>query len=511
MPRNKHHYHSPWSKLANTASAHVRDLYAHTATKTSAAWDSVSNHAHKATQEATYAASKAAAAAADKLSVSSASSAVKSINSTVHNAASTAADAASRAATAASNATTSAVNSVLQVSSTTAAKVSSQVSAAASASAHKAETLFSQAKGTAATVADKAKDSAAVVKNKASTAAEQLATSAVNHGQNVRAAATRTAKNVSEAVTSSEGYRRLKKIVTGTACVALFCGSSWLVSSDVWANHFNKPRGFENYFNNVMAIQSHGKDEEDVWMRGRLTNYLYENSYEFTDEMGNSIAVELDDDIDWTPVYKDQLIEIYGEIDRNMFRVKVEVKGYRILEYPQDTQESVTAGANTAVAASTTTGDTTADTTTTEAEAEAEATAPSATNNTTTTTTTTTAATTAVAANTTNTNSTETATTHEAEIATATTATATQGSSSAPVSRVSTESSSSTVSLPVESLPLQNTSAPEQITPVLRPVRDSSHHSTQPDADSDAYLDVPALQSAHLPPLSVTSEIERLA
>ena len=95
MPRNKHHYHSPWSKLssrvqqaANTASAHVRDLYAHTATKTSAAWDSVSNHAHKATQEATYAASKAAAAAADKLSVSSASSAVKSINSTVHNAAS---------------------------------------------------------------------------------------------------------------------------------------------------------------------------------------------------------------------------------------------------------------------------------------------------------------------------------------------------------------------------------------------------------------------------------------
>lgn len=495
MPRNKHHYHSPWSKLssrvqqaANTASAHVRDLYAHTATKTSAAWDSVSNHAHKATQEATYAASKAAAAAADKLSVSSASSAVKSINSTVHNAASTAADAASRAATAASNATTSAVNSVRQVSSTTAAKVSSQVSAAASASAQKAETLFSQAKDSAATVADKAKDSAAVVKDKASTADELLANSAVSHGQNVRAAATRTAKNVSEAVTSSEGYRRLKKIVTGTACVALFCGSSWVVSSDVWAYHFNKPRGFENYFNNVMAIQSHGKDEEDVWMRGRLTNYLYENSYEFTDEMGNSIAVELDDDIDWTPVYKDQLIEIYGEIDRNMFRVKVEVKGYRILEYPQDTQESVTAGA---------------DTTTTEAEAEGETTAPSTTNAS--------AATTAVAANANNTNSTETATTHEAEIATATTATATQGSSSAPVSRVSTESSSSTVSLPVESLPLQNTSAPEQITPVLRPVRDSSHHITQPDADSDAYLDVPALQSAHLPPLSVTSEIERLA
>ena len=495
MPRNKHHYHSPWSKLAsrvqqaaNTASAHARDLYAHTATKTSAALDSVSNHAHKATQEATSAASKAVAAAADKLSASSASSAVKSINSSVHNAASTAADAASRAATAASNVTTSAVNSVRQVSSTTAAKVSSQVSAAASASAQKAETLFSQAKDSAATVADKAKDSAAVVKDKASTADELLANSAVSHGQNVRAAATRTAKNVSEAVTSSEGYRRLKKIVTGTACVALFCGSSWLVSSDVWANHFNKPRGFENYFNNVMAIQSHGKDEEDVWMRGRLTNYLYENSYEFTDEMGNSIAVELDDDIDWTPVYKDQLIEIYGEIDRNMFRVKVEVKGYRILEYPQDTQESVTAGA---------------DTTTTEAEAEGETTAPSTTNAS--------AATTAVAANANNTNSTETATTHEAEIATATTATATQGSSSAPVSRVSTESSSSTVSLPVESLPLQNTSAPEQITPVLRPVRDSSHHITQPDADSDAYLDVPALQSAHLPPLSVTSEIERLA
>jgi len=510
MPRNKHHYHSPWSKLAsrvqqaaNTASAHARDLYAHTATKTSAAWDSVTTNAHKATQEATSAASKAAAAAADKLSASSASSAVKSINSTVHNAASTAADAASRAATAASNATTTAVSYVRQVSSTTAAKVSSQVSAAASASAQKAETLFSQAKGTAATVADKAKDSAAVVKDKASTAAEQLANSAVSHGQNVRAAATRTAKNVSEAVTSSESYRRLKKIVTGTACVALFCGSSWLVSPDVWANHFNKPRGFENYFNNVMAIQSHGKDEEDVWMRGRLTNYLYENSYEFTDEMGNSIAVELDDDIDWTPVYKDQLIEIYGEIDRNMFRVKVEAKGYRILEYPQNTQESVTAGANTAVAANTTTGDTSAETTTTEAAAETEATAPSATDAT--------VATTALAAKTTNTNSTEAATTKEAEIATATAATAAQGSSTAPVSRVGSEGASRTVTLPSESLPLQNTSAPEQVTPLLRPVRDSDHHSSQPAADSDADLDVPALQSAHLPPLLVTSEIERLA
>lgn len=96
------------------------------------------------------------------------------------------------------------------------------------------------------------------------------------------------------------------------------------------------PRGFDNYYNNVLAIQSHGRDDEDVCMRGRLTSYLQDDCYEFTDEMGNSIEVELDDDVNWGLVAKDQLIEIFGEIDRNMFRLKIDAKGFKILEEAPD-------------------------------------------------------------------------------------------------------------------------------------------------------------------------------
>lgn len=92
------------------------------------------------------------------------------------------------------------------------------------------------------------------------------------------------------------------------------------------------PRGFESQYHTIASIQSHGRDDEIVVLRGRLTNYLYKDSYEFTDENGATIEVELDDDVDWSYVHKDQLIEIMGEVERNMFKIKIEAKNYRILE-----------------------------------------------------------------------------------------------------------------------------------------------------------------------------------
>lgn len=92
------------------------------------------------------------------------------------------------------------------------------------------------------------------------------------------------------------------------------------------------PQGFESQYHTVASIQTHGRDDEIVVLRGRLTNYLYKDSYEFTDESGATIEVELDDDVDWSYVHKDQLIEIMGEVERNMFKIKIEAKNYRILE-----------------------------------------------------------------------------------------------------------------------------------------------------------------------------------
>mgnify|MGYP001776343311 CR=1 FL=1 len=128
--------------------------------------------------------------------------------------------------------------------------------------------------------------------------------------------------------------------------LALIGGSLLMLPAVHAGRHLeNLPRGFDNYYNNILAIQSQGRDDEDVCLRGRLTSYLQDDCYEFTDEMGNSIEVELDDDVNWGLVSKDQLIEIFGDIDRNMFRVKIDAKGFNILE------ETVPPEGNVAVAA----------------------------------------------------------------------------------------------------------------------------------------------------------------
>lgn len=92
------------------------------------------------------------------------------------------------------------------------------------------------------------------------------------------------------------------------------------------------PTGFDLYLTSVHQVQTGASDEAEVLIKGRLTGYLYDNNYEFTDLNGQSIEVELDDDVDWSYVHKDQLIEIHGEVDRNMFKVKIDAKHYRILE-----------------------------------------------------------------------------------------------------------------------------------------------------------------------------------
>lgn len=103
-------------------------------------------------------------------------------------------------------------------------------------------------------------------------------------------------------------------------------------AKDKYHEALRMPTGFDVYLTSVHQVQTGASDEAEVLIKGRLTGYLYDNNYEFTDLIGQSIEVELDDDVDWSYVHKDQLIEIYGEVDRNMFKVKIDAKHYRILE-----------------------------------------------------------------------------------------------------------------------------------------------------------------------------------
>lgn len=109
------------------------------------------------------------------------------------------------------------------------------------------------------------------------------------------------------------------------------------------AAHHNAflPRGFSTErLLSVDEVHRHCSDDDKIYMRGRLTRYFGDEDYEFTDLFGNTIEVELDDDEDWSHISKDQLIDIFGKVDRDLFKIKIEVKGAR----PVAEDESQSAG-----------------------------------------------------------------------------------------------------------------------------------------------------------------------
>ncbi len=90
------------------------------------------------------------------------------------------------------------------------------------------------------------------------------------------------------------------------------------------------PRGFSaEHLLSVDEVHRRCSDDEKIYMRGRLTRYFGDEDYEFTDLFGNTIEVELDDDKDWSHIRKDQLIDIFGKVDRDLFKIKIEVKRAR--------------------------------------------------------------------------------------------------------------------------------------------------------------------------------------
>lgn len=89
------------------------------------------------------------------------------------------------------------------------------------------------------------------------------------------------------------------------------------------------PSGFANNApQTVQQVLDNAYDDQRVALTGRLTNFLGHDRYEFTDNTGR-IEVELDDDRDWSFISKDQLITIFGEVDRDFYSIKIDVKDAR--------------------------------------------------------------------------------------------------------------------------------------------------------------------------------------
>lgn len=92
-----------------------------------------------------------------------------------------------------------------------------------------------------------------------------------------------------------------------------------------------RPQGFDTELTSIAKIQQYGKDDDYVHIKGRFTNYLGDDKYVFTDFTGLTIVVELDDDFNWSQFSKNELIEIFGELDKDFFSVKVKCKGGKTL------------------------------------------------------------------------------------------------------------------------------------------------------------------------------------
>lgn len=116
---------------------------------------------------------------------------------------------------------------------------------------------------------------------------------------------------------------RLVRVYVLILIVSFFCAVAM-------SGEHHGPRGFNNYkyqnINGISEIYKHCHDKEKITLRGRLTRYFGDDDYEFTDNFGDTIEVELDDDKDWSYLAKDELIEIFGKVDRDDFKIKIDVK-----------------------------------------------------------------------------------------------------------------------------------------------------------------------------------------
>lgn len=87
-----------------------------------------------------------------------------------------------------------------------------------------------------------------------------------------------------------------------------------------------EPQGFTlTTLKSLDEVKKHGYDDQLVVVRGRFTRQITHDKYEFTDEKGNTITAELDDDRNWSHVAKDALVEILAEVDRKKRHVELEV------------------------------------------------------------------------------------------------------------------------------------------------------------------------------------------
>ncbi len=76
----------------------------------------------------------------------------------------------------------------------------------------------------------------------------------------------------------------------------------------------------------IAEIKANGWDDQRVVLDGKFTKHVYKDIYVFTDNKGEEINVDVDDD-DWYQVEMNTPVRIYAEVDKDWHGdIELEVK-----------------------------------------------------------------------------------------------------------------------------------------------------------------------------------------
>ena len=101
------------------------------------------------------------------------------------------------------------------------------------------------------------------------------------------------------------------------------------VGFDDHASHAaaSRPRGFDTSKPiTIKTLKETARDDDFVTLRGRFTKHVRSDKYLFTDEAGDTIVAELDDDKDWSHVSRNAPCEISAKVDKDRNRIELDVK-----------------------------------------------------------------------------------------------------------------------------------------------------------------------------------------
>ncbi len=65
----------------------------------------------------------------------------------------------------------------------------------------------------------------------------------------------------------------------------------------------------------IAQIKASSRHEDLVYLKGRFTKHLRCETYEFTDLAGDTIGARLNDDVNWSHVRRDDLVEIMAKVN----------------------------------------------------------------------------------------------------------------------------------------------------------------------------------------------------